>query len=202
MDPLTAGTIAGGAGLVGGIIANRQQSDEAALNRDFQERMSGTAHQRQVEDLRAAGLNPILSALGSGASSPGGATANVNDISPGVSKGMDTAIAVKSMNKELDLKDAQIDNTHDDSGLKKSASQLNSVNYALTRQETRGKVLANEFAQKTLPSMIKKAQAEGDWSQVNQLMGVISSGTNSASSIVDTINPVKSTIKTLMKGKK
>lgn len=61
--------------------ANEQNTDLARENRQWQERMSNTAHQREVTDLRAAGLNPILSAKLGGASTPSGSVNTVQPIS-------------------------------------------------------------------------------------------------------------------------
>lgn len=82
---ITAAIIAGGAALAGGMLGNRASAKEAAKNRSFQEDMSNTSYQRSVADMKAAGINPMLSAKVGGASTPSGSTASQSDpVTPAV----------------------------------------------------------------------------------------------------------------------
>jgi len=72
--------VIGGAILGGAVLQGSQQQAAAGTSIKFQREMARKAHQYEVEDLRRAGLNPILSGTGGpGAKATGGAIAQVPD---------------------------------------------------------------------------------------------------------------------------
>lgn len=105
---------------------NAQQS---AINRDFQERMSNTAWQRAVGDMKEAGLNPMLAysrggaAMPSGGSasvgSPSGATANAGGV-PRVENAV--AQAVASAGAVANIKNIQADTLLKEAAAKKETA--------------------------------------------------------------------------------
>lgn len=98
---LGSSLISGIGSLLGGKKANKQAQENAMLQMAFQERMANTAHQREVADLRMAGLNPILSATGGpGAPSPVGARAEVSDV---VTPSINSALAARRNAADVDL---------------------------------------------------------------------------------------------------
>ena len=67
------------AGAALGAMGSQQfNADQAAANRDYQTYMSNTSMVRRVEDLKAAGLSPMLAYSQGGASTPSGSAASSN----------------------------------------------------------------------------------------------------------------------------
>ena len=114
MGTSIAGILAAVMGLVSGERRNRAQAKEASKQRDFQSYMSSTAHQRQMQDLKLAGLNPILASTG-GASSPGGAQATVEEV---MTPALSTALQSMRTKADINLIRAQEKNVKADTGKK------------------------------------------------------------------------------------
>lgn len=127
----------------------------------FQERMSSSAHQREVKDLIAAGLNPLLSA-NAGASSPAGAMPQVQNAMQGLSaSAMETANLMMGLRKqkaELALMKAQTDKTNVDAAVAKKgipASELTNDVYDIIRPAVKKIKEATTSSAKESPFAVK-----------------------------------------------
>lgn len=99
-------------------LAMQHSAAEAQKNRDWQERLSNTAHQRAVNDLISAGLNPVLGAM-SGASTPsgsvgqgfsGGSSAASADSSAGSIASLFSSVVNNAMAAELQRERFSLEN--------------------------------------------------------------------------------------------
>lgn len=112
------------------ISAAQRNQRYAREQMGFQERMSNTAHQREVEDLRKAGLNPLYSAMGmGGASTPSGQSGSISQAS---AVPFDTASA-KDLLKYFD---SQKENVDADTAEKKAAKKTQEKTQKLIEQQT------------------------------------------------------------------
>lgn len=90
--------LAGGLNYLGQRKANKEARHAAQAEMDFQERMSSTAYQRGMADMKKAGLNPILAYSQGGASTPGGAIYTPQSETAGVAS---SAMDAKRLYQEL-----------------------------------------------------------------------------------------------------
>lgn len=125
---LSAGTT-----LLGGLVQNVSSAKQAQANREWQEGMSSSAHQREVADLRAAGLNPILSASRGGASTPGGAVAAQGNPTAGV---VASALEARRNKAEVDLINQNKANAEQEFWRIKANTNLQSQQFNQAQEQT------------------------------------------------------------------
>ena len=92
---------------------SQMNAAEAQKNRDFQERMRATQYQTAVEDMKAAGLNPMLAYSQGGAGTPSGSVGYAAQASPmqnALGAGVEGAQRSRSTTAGVSQTKAQIEN--------------------------------------------------------------------------------------------